>query len=103
MIEIGGDFLASRIAVSTDNGADNLYGTVDDTTVNDPNSDALSSIAKIVIAGMANGTEGGADSFRIYESVKIAGALVTLPSAASGQAELALGTTKDLGIRHGTK
>ena len=93
-VTIGGDFIASAIAVGTKAGNDNLYGTSDDTFI-EGGANPFSRIASLVIKGQACGTPGGTDSFGIFaeEFGKVVIRGVTLPLESSSTS---LGPTGDL-------
>jgi hypothetical protein len=62
-ISVGGDWIASRIAAGTNDGADDIAGTDDDTFLAGA-PEIPSKIASITIKGQAYGTIGSGDSFR---------------------------------------
>lgn len=99
-ITVGGDFIASRIAVGTDDGADNIFGTADDTFLagGDPTKSSL--LTGLTIKGMAYGTHptmNGADTFRVMAEkigkIRVGGTAIPLPS---GPSEVFFGPTGDL-------
>jgi len=59
-VVVAGDWIASRLAVGTAAGADNLFGTADDTILA-----GTSSIGAVKIKGQGLGTPEAGDSFRI--------------------------------------
>ena len=64
-ITVGGDWIASRISLGTNPGADTIYGTNDDTFTNDGSPETVGKLGSLTIKGKLLGTVGGPDSFRI--------------------------------------
>jgi hypothetical protein len=102
-VTVGGDWIASRIAVGTSLGADGLAGTDDDTFIGAGSATIVSTIASITIKGQALGTVSafpGADSFRFMAekigALKVGG--VAFPLDKTGPDNLPVGATGDLRV-----
>lgn len=95
-VMINGAWVGSRLAVFTDDGPDQIYGTSDDTS---PGGNTTASIAKIIIKGQALGTVGGTDSYVIRApkigSLSVAG---TKYGFTTGAQSFGLGITGDLQV-----
>jgi len=90
-VNVGGAWVASRLAVGTTPGADTLYGTADDTILV-----GTSSIGSVKIKGQALGSPEAGDSFRIISktigAVSVGG--VAYPFGAGAQSH-PIGVTDD--------
>ncbi len=102
-VTVGGNFIASSVIAGVDDGADNLFGTADDTAITEAVADTIfSSIASVTIKGLAMGTAGGGDHFGIVAQqvgkVKIRTASFIL-AAGTDTVGIDLGATFDLTVK----
>ena len=92
-IKVSGDWIASRLAIGTTEGPDQIYGTDDD--VLDEIGDG--GVGKLTIKGQLLGTVADGDSFRIMArhigKIKVGEVLYPLTA---GSDNLALGPTPDV-------
>jgi hypothetical protein len=62
---IGGDWIASSLSIGTSPGPDFIFGTSDDTFLEDETPETVGTLGSLVIKGRILGTVGGTDEFRI--------------------------------------
>jgi hypothetical protein len=103
-IKVGGDWTASSIAAGIDDGADNLFGTDDDTLIDEaPNDDPniVARVGKISIGGAADGSSDGGDAFGFVAeeigSLSIDGVLFAITTGKSNDSQL-LGSNGDFSL-----
>ncbi len=107
-VSIGGNFTSSSIVAGIADMGNNGFGNMDDALIvplnGTPSARILATIGKVIVAGTADGTAGGTDSFAIeaefVKSVKLGGAAVALVKKAHNDNLAVPGsTTGDFVIR----
>jgi hypothetical protein len=103
-VKVGGNWVASRLAVGVGDGADGILGTSDDFGLA-TDGELASRIASITIGGRVFGTAGSGDEFGFVAqeigSLTIGGTHIALNPIdtmipANGITQVALGTTRDV-------
>jgi hypothetical protein len=98
-VTVGGDWTASDLVAGTQAGADNLFGTSDDTAIGAGSLNIVSKIASVVIGGQVFGTADTTDHFgfvaELIGSFKVNKVAIPLQN---GVAELDGSTTADVTI-----
>ncbi len=106
-VKVGGDWIASSLAVGVDAGADSLWGTIDDAPSGGGDPAIFSKIASITIGGKVVGTSAAGDHFGFVSqeigSVKVNGVKVPLTNGHANDTDttdthLILGITRDVTI-----
>jgi hypothetical protein len=100
-VKIGGNLTATSIVAGMSSGLDGLFGTADDTAIDFGSGAQVSTIAKIIIGGTADGTAASGDHFGIeaqwVKSISIGGSKLALKNGKHNDF-VAIGTNGDFNL-----
>jgi hypothetical protein len=105
-VKVGGDWIQSNLVAGATAGADNLFGTADDTEIGtETTEDLIARIASILIGGQVLGTPPSVNSTDHYGfvaedigSFAVGGTAFSLKAGPSNDGPLAVGATGDVAL-----